>query len=294
MLNITLNEDCNQFSVTNTNINAIEHIDFPLVDTCCVKLKLGVNCCETLNVPIRSLYLLEANLINCGSRQVDSLFEDFIQFSISGVDVGCVKTLKYNRLDISNSSYTFTGDIPSDGNSILIDAVLSREPFPETLIVEITTTCGLTYTVTIEITGNYSDPSNFCSTVGFTYTIQYPDMPSGVSVSADSLTLYLTPNAFGIDLDTFYDGVYYIETCENSESESNSYFVNCQTTCAAIDYVSENECTNLFSMIESLNFSNDCDTITYAQKCAIWNYVGRKLNYFSVTPCEVPSNCGCN
>jgi hypothetical protein len=291
---LSVNNDCTVITVTSEE-GIIADITAPETTDCCTVLELGTNCCTpTIEIPIFHLYTLNYNVTGCGVNT--SLDPDgyYLDITLTGIDAGCVSSLTYPS---TNSDSTTTETNPTDltfrynFNQIGPSGDLDFE-------VSFTTCNELEYS--LEFTVSIGNLSDVCNTISEgSPTVTFPDSPVGVSI-INSTTMELLPEAFGFTSDTFPDGIYYVGLTQTNTtgniSESDTIFVDCNTTCRIIDVLANDLCSDIYLLWNALQYSFDCDTITYEQQCDLWFVIGKQLGYFVNTPCTEPkTSCGtCN
>jgi hypothetical protein len=292
------NTTCDIITVTSEN-GYIDDIVAATGNECCHVLELGNNCCRpNLLLPIRSLYNFNIGVLGCFSpnNDLDPPGTD-VSLGVQGINFNCIQTLIHPGI---NNEGTITTNNPISSiftftyNEIPVSGVFDLQ-------VTVITCDGLEYV--IDFTYDPTDIFEPCGVITSVNTT-YPELPTGVNIvpsvgpSPSANVIELDPSVFGMT-DVFTDGIYYVgisQTDINSmvAAEDNSTFVNCQTTCRVIDYLSNNLCSNIYLLFDALRYSDNCDTITYEQKCDMWYVIGKELGYFTNSPCAETTNCGCN
>jgi len=277
---ITVQEDCEYITLTADPEEIFSDIQDSPTSACCYQLTLGLNCCGNTVLPIRSLYTFGYSITDCGTELIEDILKSYVDITFTGVNASCVSNITYTQQESPFRTLSF--DSPTD----MTFRSYIAGPGVKNYDVVITTTCGLEYLLEFTIT-----VVTICSTTQSALTVTYPELPAGVEITGVGLNMILYPEAFGLTGDTLPAGIYFISISDNNVSLSDSVFIDCGVLCKVIDYISRHCTSNLYIVFEALQMSQDCETITYAQKCSMWNYLGRRLGYFTTTPCVVTSNC---
>ena len=277
---LAINTDCNIITAT-PETSYLTNLQSGNPTTCCTYLELGVNCCTTEKLCLRSLYVLDYSLTSCGISGAYNYFD----ITYTGIDISCVKEIEYTDL------LTGLPVIETNPTDLVVRFQYSAAG---TLAVDLKVrTCDdlcLEYLVEGDITiPNYLDP---CTHNDTGPTTTRPALPAGVTIVGTDLLI--TPEAFGQTGTEFGDGVYYVALVQDNVPESDAIFIDCDVQCRVIDYISKDPCSNIYAIYQGLLFAGLCTTISYTQMCSMWNYLGQKLSYFNTSPCETGSDCGCN
>lgn len=285
-MTIAVNADCTQITLTPADPSYITNIQTGVSSTCCTYLEIGTNCCDTTNLCLRSNYSLDYSVSQCGTEVINSVTYNYFDITLTGIDVACVQELEYTSF--INSVNTVETN-PSDLTVRLYYTTQTSLAF-EILIKTCTDSC-LEYKVEGLLTiSDIGDPCNNYSDSGPAVTI--PTLPTGVSISGTDLIII--PSAFGYSTTAFPAGVYTFSLVQNNVPDGDSVFVNCDVLCKVTDYIADDLCSNLYALYNALVYADSCDTITYEQKCSLWEYIGKELDYFETSPCGETSDCGCN
>lgn len=292
-MTITINDDCSIMTVVSEE-GIISDIVSPESTDCCITLELGTNCCTpTLSTSLPMLYDFDYEVTACEINE-DLDPEGFtLTISITGIDADCVSSFSYPS---TNSTTITTETNPTDliftyaFNAFLPNGDINFE-------VNIITCGGLTYLLQFTINALAGCGGLVLGALVPTYPL--PSVPAGVTIVGIN-TFEILPEAFGISGSTFPDGIYYVGLTENTTtttiSESDTIFVDCQTTCRVIDVLANDLCSDIYLLLDALKYSFNCDTITYEQQCDLWFVIAKQLGYFINTPCSEPkTSCGtCN
>jgi hypothetical protein len=283
---LSTNTTCDLITVTSEN-GYIADIVTADGTKCCHVLELGTNCCEpTLILPIRSLYDLSYNIRDCSDIGGGNYR---FNIDILNIDVGCVQSYTYPD---TNNVGTVTVENPLD-LTFRYDFIATGD---QSLQVSLTTCTGLTYV--LDFTIFIANLADVCATVTLGIpVITYPDLPTGVTINGSN-QIELDPTALGLST-VFTDGIYFAGLSQTNTSgittaESDSIFINCNTTCNVINAIAQDNCSNLYLLLDGLIYADDCDTVSYQDKCDIWFVIAKKLGYFKNNPCGTISDCGCN
>lgn len=288
---LTINDDCTIMTLVSEEA-IISDIIAPETTDCCITLELGTNCCEpTSSIIIPSLYNFSYAVTACATNTALDPDGIDLTINITGIDPECVSLFTYPS---TNSVGVTTEDDPSD-----LSFVYSFNQLPPSGDIEfeigITTCEDLTYIITFTINALAG-----CGGLVFGALVPtFPDFPTGASITGAN-TMELTPEIFGFTGSTFPDGLYYVGLTQNTTteniSESDTLFVDCETTCRVIDVLANDLCSEIYLLLEALKYSFNCDTITYEQQCDLWFVIAKELGYFIDTPCSEPiTSCGtCN
>jgi hypothetical protein len=282
---LTINNTCTEFTAT-TETDYLDNLLSGDPSACCTYLELSVNCCTPNTLCLRSLYNLDGSVTECGTETVNSVLYNFIDFTYTGIDVDCVQEVEITDV-LTGGTTIYTS--PDD----LTFRIYFTKPDPIEMVCKIKTCDSLCLTYEVANSITFSNPLDICGSINDTgSSVTYPALPSEITIVGDVITL--TPAAFGLTGNTFTDGVYNVVLSQNNIPESESTFVDCSVECAVVDFIADNLCSNLFSLYKALKYADECDTITYEQKCGLWEYIGRKLDYFETSPCGVTNDCGCS
>lgn len=287
---LTTNNDCTIITLTSEE-GIINDIIAPEITDCCVTLELGANCCEpTTSISLPLLYNFSYDVTSC---TVDTQVNPSVismTIAIAGIDPECVSLLTYPE----TYNIVTTDDDPAD-----LSFVYSFSSLPISGDIEfevgITTCNDLTYILTFTINATGGCGGLVQGALVTTYPLDIP----GVTITGLN-TMDITPEALGLTSTSFPDGVYYVGLTQNNTteilSESDTILVNCETTCRIIDVLANDLCSDIYLLWDALQYSFNCDTITYEQQCDLWFAIGKQLGYFLDTPCITPStSCGtCN
>ena len=290
---ITANATCDLLTVVSEN-GYIDDIVTADGNSCCHVLELGNNCCDpTLLLPIRSLYNLDYGVLGCGAATVEGIPGFFFDISILGLNFNCFESITYpdtNNIGTVTDTNPISAAFRFEFNQLPVGNIM---PFQ----VSITTCTGLTYILDFTIT--IGDPADPCGTAVLDpVAVTYPPLPTGVTINVSN-EFEITPLALGFTSPTFPDGIFFAGLSQTDilgdvVAESNSLFVNCETTCRVIDVLANNTCSNIYLLFDALRYADNCTTISYQQKCDMWYVIGKELGYFINTPCEETTDCGCN
>jgi len=285
-MTLTVNSDCTQITATPV-APYVTNLTNGVSSVACSYLELQVNCCTPVQLCLRTLYVFDYSVTGCGTEVVDTVTYNYFDVTYTGIDVAGVKEIEYN--DFINMT-TVIEVSPSD--LVVRYHYASKTPLNITLKIRTCDDVCLEYEVQgiIEIT-DYGVPCGVVIDSGPTSV--YPALPTGVVVSGSDLLI--SPTAFSSSATTFGDGIYSISMVQNNIPDTDSTFVDCTVECNVTDYIASNLCSNLYSLYKALIYADSCSTITVEQKCALWEYIGRELDYFEGSPCDSgAANCGCN
>jgi hypothetical protein len=289
-MTISVNADCSQITLTPADTSWITNITSGDADTCCTYLQIGTNCCDTTDLCIRTDLTgqLDYSITGCGSETIDSVSYNYYELTITGINLSCVQQLEYT--DGSSATGTRIENNPTDlvvriyytGITTINFSVYLRTCTTNCIEYQIDGTIIITSLVDRCAPGNYSDSGP---------NVTIPDLPDGVTISGTDLLI--DPDAFGM-VDNFNAGIFWFSLVQNNIPDSNSVFVNCDVLCKVTDYIADDLCSNLYALYNALVYADSCETVTYEQKCSLWEFIGKELNYFETSPCGATSDCGCN
>lgn len=286
-MTLTVNDDCSQITLI-PDTAYITNIESGLSTACCTYIAYNVNCCGETNLCLRSNYTIDYGISGCGTELVDGVSYDYFDLTFTGIDVSCLETVIYT--DFKTGS-TQTETNPTD-LTFRLHFTRGALLLPFSFTFQTCDTDCLQYITTGSISiSNINDHCNNNSDTGPTTTI--PGLPTGVTINAGNVLI--TPDAFGQTGSTFNPGVYCLSLVQNGIPESDSIFIDCGVECLLVDKLAEDQCSNLYALFKALKFADECSTVTCEQMCALWEYIGKELNYFENNPCDdETSDCGCN
>jgi hypothetical protein len=292
--------DCENAVIT-TPVQNNQYIDYvkslptpyPVSNIRHYSIEYSINCCtpQTVLLPVR--YVFQVSISNCLYDTLNNTLT--YSLDITGINNSFVSQTHVNYNNGGYNPITKTA-IP---NGFKITFVEQNVPTPNinnpiftthTLQIKITHVDGFIYTLNTTITM----PFNYCPMTSTLVSVNYPPLPSNIVITDltnDELSLNSLFNKPILEA-----GVYNIIICEVRNNSTNclqrSYFVECSIRCDIIDKLVQCRNSDIFNYYDALKYSNECENITYEDKCALYELMYMKLsNQACIDPYE---DCNCN
>lgn len=251
------------------------------------------NCCtaDVIKVPVR--YAFTASVTSCNVLTINSIDNLDLTFRILGIN-----PLFVNKIEVSSNNIVFTNTTyTATTGGFTYNYSINNYPIvfvPYTHYLRITHVNGQVYLLTI----TYDWTVDPCVGVTNIFSVVYPSLPANVSISSSNElslnTLYGTP--------VMQIGVYELIICEvqqyptapllRSTCIQNNFWLACDVKCAVINKLVQCKDSDILFFFDALNMSNDCENITYADKCALYEVMYNKLKQDDCYDPFDDCNCG--